>query len=197
MKRSLWTLASLIIFISLLVWALWWKPDESMNSLWSIDFDDVVQIEIQSRGARNFIVQKEKDVWWGEDSKKRVELDKDRVRERFSSLCQLKSDRVLGNKEQERSALKSYGLEPPERVLIFTLTDGGEHALLIGTKTPLGRHYYVQLVEEGPIHMIPAFHLRDDLADLEELRKSGEEDKRAMEQVQGRGLEYKERTPGP
>jgi hypothetical protein len=121
---------------------------------------EVTRVQVEDNTTQDiFVMEKQDEVWTVlealEGSDTGLGVDETRVSTALTSLPGIQPSRVLTSLE----SLATYGLGD-EVVYTIALTIGADdYTLEVGSKTPTGSDYYVQLSAPGSVYLVSTYYL--------------------------------------
>ena len=169
MRRSVWTVATGVVFVGLLaVWAVWMRPAGSRQApgttVLEVEPAEVQALVVEHRDGVTVEIQRDGD-GWRIGRPRPVPASSSAVDSLLRALAPLEARRVIasGPSDGEGDGTvdpAAFGLAPPQAVLTLTLADGSSRRLRVGDPTPVSQGlpaYYAQDERSGAIYTIDAY----------------------------------------
>jgi hypothetical protein len=119
------------------------KPDPKASpKILQLKEADIKGIEIQHKGGETTVLKKDDSGKWSITAPKPLAADQAAVASITASTGSLASDRMI---DANVTDLGSYGLEPPQIGVTFTMANGSATKLRIGEDTPAGSNAYAKV----------------------------------------------------
>lgn len=154
------------LFILGLVFILHREPADSDLYLWDLKAEQVASIEVAAEGSRIRLTSTD-GRWSWEEAGRSIPIDDKKFSWRLEMILHPRADGRLDIEAGESPKDSRYGLKPSMETIVITDTNGQQFRLLVGSRTPLQRHYYVRLPEQSAIRLVPV----SILAPLLQLKK--------------------------
>lgn len=129
-------------------------PKEAAAKILSLNEADITQIEIQKNGGDTTVLKKDNGKW-AITAPKPLPADQASVGTVTSTVANLTSERVV---DEHATDLASYGLQPAQDKVTFTMKDGKTHELLIGDDTPTGSNVYAMVAGDPKLYTMSSFN---------------------------------------
>jgi hypothetical protein len=109
---------------------------------------DLVNLEIKNESGKVIVgLMRNENKIWGFSSPQDLEPDQGKIQGLVTSLVSLE----IWNTLEPPSSLDQYGLFPPKYIITSQNSLGEIKVMNIGTETPTGSGYYVQLDNSSPV----------------------------------------------
>jgi uncharacterized protein DUF4340 len=142
----------LVVFLLVLVTRFVdFEKDESDTPLLTLSNTEINRIEIQ-HGEEILKMAKSAQGEW-EILGKNVQVKADP--EKIGTLLDTFAEPRLMPISAQAENLKSFELEPPNRVISFSSASGVAKTIFIGRESPLGFEFYAKLPDSGEIYLMP------------------------------------------
>lgn len=155
--RSLIVLVLIAIPIGWFTWRESQRPagddTPAKGKVFAVEADQIQEIAITSPSGDETRLQKDGDKGWQIVAPVAADPDVSEVASLTSSLSSLEIQRVV---DENPPNLEEYGLAEP-RLRVTFKTGSGEHALLVGGKTPPGTDLYAKRGSDASVFLIPSY----------------------------------------
>ncbi len=144
---------------------LWWsnrteaakagKPDaKAPPKILELKEADIKQIEIQHHDGETTVVKRGDGGKWSITAPQPLAADQTGVGAVTSAVTDLSANRLV---DANPTNLPSYGLDPPQFSVTFTMADGKTHTLRVGDDTPTDGNTYAMLDGDKRLFTITSF----------------------------------------
>jgi hypothetical protein len=124
------------------------------DKVFAIETGKIEEVQVRAASGESTTVRKSGDTWQI-TTPETLEADTNEVSSLVSSLESLEVNRVI---EENPTAVKSFGLEPPRIQLSFKLAgDATARTLQIGNRTPTGGDLYARVEGQPRVFLISSF----------------------------------------
>ena len=144
------------------------KEDENVDSdkeVTIMDFEAEKAVKFISMSPEEELVFTKSDNEWVLESKKKIKILNEKVKEKINIIASLKSSNVIG----ESKDLKQFGLDNPF-LLKVELQDNAQKVLKIGNETPVKGDYYVKAEGDSTIYTMPGNKAESLMSNKEEYK---------------------------
>jgi hypothetical protein len=156
--------AVLAVLLGVLYWSNHHKPGEDSDvkasadapvNILSLKEADIVRLTIHHQDLPPLDLSRNDSGVWQITAPKALAADQQTVSGVLSTLCSLRSERVIDDKASD---LATYGLGVPPVAIQFTAKDNKTQDLLVGDQTPSGNAYYAMLRGDPRVFTIASFN---------------------------------------
>ncbi len=130
-------------------------PKDAAPKIVSLTEADITGIEIQKRDGSKTVLKKNDKGKWTITEPKPLPADQPSVDALTSTVTGLQADRVV---DEHATDLASYGLQPPQDLVTFTMKDGKTAKIMIGDDTPTGSDVYVMHEGDPKLYTMSSFN---------------------------------------
>jgi len=157
MKRYRWTVVALGVLAGLIAYRQWIERpgDEKRPKVLNLNRDTITGVEIDGGGSRLVIKKDPAAVWMIQDPGP-FPASVEEMTSFFGNVAQLEAESEVAEQVSEPSR---FGLEPPQKKIIFFAGDVQIAVLKVGATTQVGSGLYVQKEGDPKLYLVSSYRL--------------------------------------